>query len=88
MLGSLQTQIYRLHVELVKNNLVVGTSGNVSGRDVATGSDAVERGVHYKELAPEGPASLGAIVPGLGLGCLVPGSSVENGLDIGKLQNG
>lgn len=57
MLESLQTQIYRLHVELVKNKLVVRTGGNVSGRDVATGSDPVEPGVGYKELAPEGATS-------------------------------
>ncbi len=85
MLESLRAQIYRLHVELVKNNLVVWTSGNVTRRDVATGLVVIKPGgVGYEELAPESPTSQGATVPGLGLCCLALGLSLENRLSIDK----
>jgi L-ribulose-5-phosphate 4-epimerase len=54
MLEKLRLEIYRLHLELPKNNLVVWTSGNVSGRDPETGYVVIKpSGVTYEALAPE-----------------------------------
>jgi len=54
MLEKLRLEIYRLHLELPKNNLVVWTSGNVSGRDPETGYVVIKpSGVMYEALAPE-----------------------------------
>ena len=37
MLEALKQELYELHLELPHNNLVAWTSGNVSGRDAASG---------------------------------------------------
>jgi L-ribulose-5-phosphate 4-epimerase len=54
MLEKLKEELVQLHLELPKNNLVVWTSGNVSGRDPQTGFVVIKpSGVRYEELAPE-----------------------------------
>lgn len=54
MLESLRAEVYRLHLELVRNNLVAWTSGNVSGRDAASGLIVIKpSGIRYPALAPE-----------------------------------
>lgn len=54
MLETLRAEIYRLHLELPRNNLVTWTSGNLSGRDPATGLVVIKpSGVMYAELTPE-----------------------------------
>ncbi len=54
MLESLREEVYRANLELPKNNLVVWTGGNVSGRDPRTGYVVIKpSGVPYAELAPE-----------------------------------
>ena len=54
LLEGLRTEICRLHAELPKNNLVVWTSGNVSGRDPESGLVVIKpSGVPYAELTPE-----------------------------------
>lgn len=54
MLESLRLEVHRLHLELPKHNLVVWTSGNVSGLDPATGLVAIKpSGVRYEDLTPE-----------------------------------
>lgn len=54
MLASLREDIWRLHLELSKNNLVSWTSGNVSGRDPETGLVVIKpSGVRYCDLKPE-----------------------------------
>ena len=54
MLEDLREQLYRLHLELPKNNLVTWTSGNVSARDGATGNVVIKpSGVPYEALRPE-----------------------------------
>jgi L-ribulose-5-phosphate 4-epimerase len=54
MLEGLREQLYRLHLELPKNNLVAWTSGNVSARDPHTGHVLIKpSGVRYEDLRPE-----------------------------------
>lgn len=54
MLESLRAEIYRLHLELPKNNLVTWTSGNVSGRDPQSGLVVIKpSGLRYETLTPE-----------------------------------
>lgn len=54
MLEALRLEIARLHLELPRNNLVTWTSGNLSGRDPATGLVVIKpSGVMYSELTPE-----------------------------------
>ncbi|HEY65471.1 MAG TPA: L-ribulose-5-phosphate 4-epimerase [Caldilineae bacterium] len=54
MLESLREELWRLHLELPKNNLVTWTSGNVSARDPETGYVVIKpSGVRYEELRPE-----------------------------------
>jgi L-ribulose-5-phosphate 4-epimerase len=54
MLDSLRAEIYRLHLELTRHNLVVWTMGNVSGRDPETGLVVIKpSGVRYEDLTPE-----------------------------------
>lgn len=54
MLESLRRQLYTLHLELVKYNLVVWTMGNVSARDPETGLVAIKpSGIRYEDLRPE-----------------------------------
>src|SRR5271157_3523753 len=54
MLENLRAQIWKLHLELPKNNLVSWTGGNVSGRDLETGYVVIKpSGVRYEDLRPE-----------------------------------
>ena len=54
MLEHLKEKVYRLHLELPKNNLVVWTTGNVSARDPESGLVVIKpSGVPYDELRPE-----------------------------------
>ena len=54
MLEALREQVWKLHLELPKNNLVMWTGGNVSGRDPATGYVVIKpSGVKYDDLRPE-----------------------------------
>jgi L-ribulose-5-phosphate 4-epimerase len=54
MLESLREQVWRLHLELPKNELVKWTGGNVSGRDPGTGYVVIKpSGVRYEDLRPE-----------------------------------
>ncbi|MFL5734167.1 MAG: L-ribulose-5-phosphate 4-epimerase [Chloroflexia bacterium] len=54
MLEELKEELYRLHMELPRNNLVVWTGGNVSARDPETGLVAIKpSGVLYDQLRPE-----------------------------------
>ena len=54
MLEKLKEELVHLHLELPKNNLVVWTSGNVSGRDPQTGFVVIKpSGVRYEALSPE-----------------------------------
>jgi L-ribulose-5-phosphate 4-epimerase len=54
MLEALREMVWRLHLELPKNNLVTWTSGNVSARDPTTGYVVIKpSGVRYEELQPE-----------------------------------
>ena len=54
MLEILRDQLYRLHLELPKNNLVAWTSGNVSARDPETGYVVIKpSGIRCEQLRPE-----------------------------------
>jgi L-ribulose-5-phosphate 4-epimerase len=54
MLEHLKEELYHLHLELPKNNLVVWTTGNVSARDPESGLVVIKpSGVRYDELRPE-----------------------------------
>ena len=54
MLDELRAEICRLHTELLHNNLVAWTSGNVSGRDLKTGLVVIKpSGIRYENLTPE-----------------------------------
>ena len=54
MLEKLRLEVYRLHLELPRNNLVAWTSGNVSGRDSETGLVVIKpSGIMYEDLSPE-----------------------------------
>ena len=54
MLETIREQLYHLHLELPKNNLVTWTGGNVSARDPETGLVAIKpSGVRYEDLRPE-----------------------------------
>ncbi len=54
MLEMLREQLYHLHLELPRNNLVAWTSGNVSARDPETGLVVIKpSGVRYEHLRPE-----------------------------------
>ena len=54
MLETLRKELWRLHLELARNNLVVWTGGNISARDRQTGHVVIKpSGVPYAELAPE-----------------------------------
>ncbi|MFB0535504.1 MAG: class II aldolase/adducin family protein, partial [Anaerolineae bacterium] len=54
MLEHLKEELYHLHLELPKNNLVVWTTGNVSARDPESGLVVIKpSGVRYNELRPE-----------------------------------
>ena len=54
MLEALREELWQLHLELPKNNLVMWTGGNVSARDPDTGYVAIKpSGVRYEALRPE-----------------------------------
>lgn len=54
MLEFLKEQLFRLHLELPRHNLVVWTGGNISARDPDTGLVAIKpSGVRYEDLRPE-----------------------------------
>ena len=54
MLETLREQLYQLHLELPKNNLVAWTSGNVSARDADSGFIMIKpSGIRYEQLRPE-----------------------------------
>lgn len=54
MLDSIREQLYHLHLELPKNNLVTWTAGNISARDPETNLVVIKpSGVRYEELHPE-----------------------------------
>ena len=53
MLEKLKDELVQLHLELPRNNLVVWTSGNVSGRDPQTGLVVIKpSGIRYEDLTP------------------------------------
>jgi L-ribulose-5-phosphate 4-epimerase len=54
MLEQLKEQVWKLHLELPKNNLVVWTGGNVSARDPESGLVVIKpSGILFDELRPE-----------------------------------
>jgi len=54
MLEALREQVWQLHLELPKNELVKWTGGNVSGRDPGSGLVVIKpSGVKYPDLRPE-----------------------------------
>ena len=54
MLETLREQLYQLHLELPRNNLVAWTSGNVSARDADSGYVVIKpSGIRYEQLRPE-----------------------------------
>jgi L-ribulose-5-phosphate 4-epimerase len=54
MLELLKEELFQLHLELPRNNLVTWTGGNISGRDPETGLVAIKpSGVRYEDLRPE-----------------------------------
>ncbi len=54
MLEQLKEQVWKLHLELPKNGLVMWTGGNVSARDPETNLVAIKpSGVMYEDLRPE-----------------------------------
>ena len=54
MLQKLRQEVWRLHLELPKNNLVAWTTGNLSARDPETGLVVIKpSGVKYEDLTPE-----------------------------------
>ncbi len=60
MLEHLKEEVYKLHLELPKNRLVVWTSGNVSARDPRTDYVVIKpSGVRYEDLRPEQMAVVG-----------------------------
>lgn len=54
MLENLRHELWQLHMELPKNNLVTWTGGNVSLRDPQSGLVVIKpSGVRYEDLKPE-----------------------------------
>jgi L-ribulose-5-phosphate 4-epimerase len=54
MLKELREEVYQLHMELPKNDLVTWTSGNLSARDVKSSYVVIKpSGVKYEQLSPE-----------------------------------
>lgn len=54
MLEALRLEIYKLHLELPRHNLVVWTGGNLSGRDLDSGLVVIKpSGIRYEDLTPE-----------------------------------
>ena len=72
MLEQLKEEVYRLHLELPRHNLVVWTGGNVSARDPETGLVVIKpSGLLYDDLRPadhvvldlEGDVREGSLTP-------------------------
>jgi L-ribulose-5-phosphate 4-epimerase len=54
MLEKLKEKLLQLHLELLKNNLVAWTGGNVSARDAESGMVVIKAsGIRYEEMKPE-----------------------------------
>lgn len=54
MLQALREELYELHLELPKNQLVKWTGGNISARDLQSGFVVIKpSGVRYEALRPE-----------------------------------
>ena len=54
MLEQLREELWQLHLELPKNNLVTWTSGNISARDPRSGLVVIKpSGIKYVDLRPE-----------------------------------
>jgi L-ribulose-5-phosphate 4-epimerase len=54
MLESLRQQVWQLHMELPRHNLVVWTGGNVSARDPESGLVVIKpSGLRYEQMQPE-----------------------------------
>lgn len=54
MLEQLKEQLWKLHLELPKNNLVTWTGGNVSARDPESGMVVIKpSGITFEDLRPE-----------------------------------
>ena len=54
MLETLREELWQLHMELPKSNLVAWTSGNVSLRDKESGLVMIKpSGIRYEALRPE-----------------------------------
>jgi len=54
LLEELRETVYRLHMELPRNNLVVWTGGNISARDPQTGYVVIKpSGLRYDQMHPE-----------------------------------
>ena len=53
-LATLREEVYQLHLELPKSQLIAWTMGNVSGRDPETGLIVIKpSGVRYEQLTPQ-----------------------------------
>ncbi len=53
-LAAVREEVYRLHLELPKHDLVVWTMGNVSARDPETGLIVIKpSGIRYEQLTPQ-----------------------------------
>jgi L-ribulose-5-phosphate 4-epimerase len=53
-LADLREEVYRLHMELPKHNLVVWTMGNISARDPESGLIVIKpSGIRYEQLNPQ-----------------------------------
>jgi L-ribulose-5-phosphate 4-epimerase len=54
MLEKLKKELWHLHLELPKNDLVAWTGGNVSARDPETGLVVIKAsGIRYEEMGPQ-----------------------------------
>lgn len=54
MLENMRKEVYKAHMTLWENKLVMWTSGNVSSRDLKTDLVVIKpSGVHYDELSPD-----------------------------------
>jgi L-ribulose-5-phosphate 4-epimerase len=54
LFDSIREELWRLHLELPKNNLVTWTGGNVSARDAQSGLVVIKpSGIRYDDLRPE-----------------------------------
>lgn len=54
MLEQIRQELYELHLELPRGNLVTWTSGNISARDPTTGLVVIKpSGIRYEQLRPE-----------------------------------